>query len=87
MPPARLTGAPAWSQTNPDSEFLGQVRASGTFMASGVGEIRRAAMLYTWDVLHGEIEIFNLRGRHLGVADPMTGDLIKPARKGRRIRA
>jgi hypothetical protein len=46
---------------------------------------RSAAVLYTWDDLHGEIEIFNLRGRHLGVADPMTGDRIKPARKGRRI--
>jgi hypothetical protein len=47
---------------------------------------KHAAVLYTWDDLHGEIEIFNLRGRHLGVGDPMTGVLIKPARKGRRIR-
>jgi hypothetical protein len=40
---------------------------------------------YTWDSLHGELEVFNKRGRHLGVVCPITGDLIKPAVKGRRI--
>lgn len=24
---------------------------------------------YTWDALHGEIEVFNKRGKHLGVLD------------------
>ena len=47
---------------------------------------RRADVLYTWDALHGEIEIYNLRGRHLGAGDPMTGERVKPARKGRYIR-
>lgn len=42
--------------------------------------------LYTWDALHGEIEVYNARGRHIGVADAVTGARIKPARKGRRIR-
>lgn len=42
--------------------------------------------LYTWDALHGEIEVYNARGRHVGVADAVTGGRIKPARKGRRIR-
>lgn len=41
--------------------------------------------LYTWDELHGEIEIFNNRGRHLGSADPITGEVIKEAVKGRRL--
>jgi hypothetical protein len=41
--------------------------------------------IYTWDSLHGEIEVFNKRGRHLGVIDPITGELIKPAVKGRKI--
>lgn len=41
--------------------------------------------LYTWDDLHGEIEVFNKRGFHLGAADPITGVVFKPAVKGRRI--
>lgn len=40
--------------------------------------------LYTWDSLHGEIEVFNKRGMHLGVSNPY-GDLIKEAVKGRKI--
>lgn len=40
--------------------------------------------LYTWDSLHGEIEVFNDRGRHLGVFSP-EGKLIKDAVKGRKI--
>jgi putative cytotoxic protein len=41
--------------------------------------------LYTWDSLHGEIEVFNRRGRHLGALDPFTGKLVKEAVPGRRI--
>ena len=41
--------------------------------------------LYTWDELHGEIEIFNARGKHLGSMDPTAGSLIKDAVPGRRI--
>jgi hypothetical protein len=40
---------------------------------------------YTWDALHGEIEVFTKRGKHLGALDAMTGALIKPAVKGRSI--
>ena len=40
---------------------------------------------YTWDSLHGELEVFNKNGRHLGVACPTSGLMIKPAVKGRRI--
>jgi hypothetical protein len=42
--------------------------------------------LLTWDSLHGEIEAFDLRGRHVGVLDAITGVMIKEARIGRRIR-
>ena len=28
---------------------------------------------YTWDSQHGEVEVFNKAGAHLGVADPVTG--------------
>jgi hypothetical protein len=41
--------------------------------------------LYTWDSLHGEIEVFNSRGKHLGSLDPITGTMIKPAVPGRTI--
>lgn len=40
---------------------------------------------FTWDSLHGEFEVFNRRGRHLGSVDHLTGKLIKEAVKGRRI--
>ncbi|WP_411674891.1 colicin E3/pyocin S6 family cytotoxin [Bacillus velezensis] len=35
--------------------------------------------------MHGEIEIFNKQGRHLGSAEPIFGELIKPAVKGRKL--
>ena len=41
--------------------------------------------LYTWDALHGEVEVFNRRGKHLGSLDPITCDMIKPAVAGRTI--
>jgi len=41
--------------------------------------------LYTWDSLHGEIEVYNKRGRHLGVVDAVTGKLLKDAVRGRKI--
>ncbi|MCX9117124.1 colicin E3/pyocin S6 family cytotoxin [Providencia rettgeri] len=43
------------------------------------------SVYYTWDSLHGEVEIFNKNGRHLGVADPISGAIIKPAVRGRKI--
>lgn len=33
--------------------------------------------IYTWDSLHGEIEVFNSRGKHIGVIDGLTGLPIK----------
>ena len=41
--------------------------------------------LYTWDSLHGEVEVFNSRGYHLGAIHPVTGQLLKEPVKGRRI--
>jgi hypothetical protein len=40
--------------------------------------------IYTWDRLHGEFEVFDSRGNHLGSADA-DGKLVKPAVKGRTI--
>lgn len=41
--------------------------------------------LWEWDSLHGHIEGYNRRGRHIGVFDPRTGERIGEAVKGRRI--
>ena len=40
---------------------------------------------FTWDSMHGEIEVFNKRGFHLGALDPITCLFIKKAVKGRTI--
>ena len=45
----------------------------------------RGRRLYTWNSLHGEVEVFNGRGRHLGVLNLLTGDWIKEAVAGRSI--
>jgi hypothetical protein len=42
--------------------------------------------LYTWDSLHGEIEVFNRRGKHLGVVHAITGALVKDAVPGRELK-
>lgn len=40
---------------------------------------------YTWDYTHGDVEVFNKRGYHLGSANAKTGTMTKPAVKGRKI--
>ena len=40
-------------------------------------------LLYSWDELHGEIEVFDKRGYHLGALDAIDGTQIKPPKKGR----
>ena len=50
---------------------------------SGTG---RNKQFYEWDFEHGgEIEVYDLNGKHLGVMDPNTGQFIKPADPGRKI--
>ena len=46
---------------------------------------RDGRFLYTWDELHGEVELFDKLGRHLGALDGVTGKRIKPAKKGKRL--
>ena len=40
---------------------------------------------YEWDHTHGEIEVYDSSGRHLGAMDPETGAMTKPAVPGRGI--
>ncbi|WHU45171.1 colicin E3/pyocin S6 family cytotoxin [Gordonia sp. L191] len=41
--------------------------------------------LFTYDQLHGNIEGYNRRGKHIGVFDVDTGERIGPAEPGRSI--
>lgn len=41
---------------------------------------------YSWDERHGEIEVFDKRGWHLGALDAVTGEFIKEADNSRRLR-
>ena len=41
--------------------------------------------IYEWDGRHGELEVYDAQGWHLGAADPQTGKFVKGPRKGRRI--
>ncbi|MCB9985166.1 MAG: hypothetical protein H6864_05700 [Micavibrio sp.] len=41
---------------------------------------------YQWDYTHGDIEVYNAKGKHLGSIDPNTGEMYKPAVAGRELR-
>jgi hypothetical protein len=62
-----------------DFEHLGAINGERRWRSDG------GKRLYTLDSLHGEIEVFNARGKHLGAMDPRTGKMIKPAVRGRKI--
>lgn len=40
---------------------------------------------FSWDGLHGEIEVFDANGIHLGAIHPITGVQTKKAVKGRTL--
>jgi hypothetical protein len=40
---------------------------------------------HEWDHTHGDIEVDDSAGRHLGTMDPTTGNMTKPPVKGRMI--
>jgi len=41
--------------------------------------------IYEWDSRHGTVERYNLRGRHTGEFDPITGQQLGPAQPHRQI--
>ena len=47
---------------------------------------KKGDQFYQWDYTHGDIEVYNRRGEHLGCLDGETGDLTKPPVKGRTIK-
>lgn len=65
--------------------FLDECEYLGVYNSKRRWRSTERNRLYEWDSLHGEIEVYNLRGRHVMVADALTGLEIKPAVKGRKI--
>jgi hypothetical protein len=41
--------------------------------------------IYEEDTQHGELEKYNLRGKHKGTVDPFTGEIVKAPVKGRNM--
>lgn len=64
--------SPVWASLKP---YRGGTRTNGL---NG-----RQQRFFEWDHTHGEIEVYDRNGNHLGAMDPATGELIKPAVKGR----
>jgi hypothetical protein len=62
-----------------DFEYLGFVHGQQRWTSD------HGKRLYTWDRLHGEVEVFNGRGKHVGVKHAVTGEWIKEAVSGRSI--
>jgi len=60
-------------------EFIGAVDGVRRWRSAG------SKRIYTWDALHGEVEVFDKRGRHLGALHPISGTWVKEAVRGRRI--
>ena len=57
--------------------FRGKTKTNGLS-----GKDRR---FFEWDHTHNDIEVYDNKGKHLGSADPNTGEITKPAVPGRRI--
>jgi hypothetical protein len=41
---------------------------------------------FQWDATHGDIEVYDHNGDHLGSMDPSSGTMTKPPVKGRTLR-
>ena len=65
----------------PKPSFLDNCEYLGVFHKIKRWRSKDGKRLYTWDSLHGEIEVYNLRGKHLAVYSPQ-GVQIKDALKG-----
>ncbi len=83
--PCRLAGETSPKTPDPDdSEFLKElerVKSKG----SRKRWVDSKGRIYEWDSRHGELEVYDKQGRHIGVRDPRTGDWTKPRVPGRRI--
>lgn len=69
----------------PKPSILDSCRVAGIEGGRKIYKDYNENIYYSWDSLHGELEVFNKSGLHLGAACPQTGVLIKPPVRGRRI--
>ena len=69
----------------PTSCFLDGCEVFSVIGGKKVWTNKGRTRFFTWDTLHGEIEVFDKQGRHLGVLNSVTGDLIKEAIRGRKL--
>lgn len=76
-------GGGAASQSSGDGFWKGLRPFRGKTKTNGLqGKNKR---FFEWDHTHGDVEVYDGRGRHLGSADPATGTMTKPAVPGRSI--
>jgi hypothetical protein len=71
--------------TVPSDSFLRGLKPWRTIEGRKAWRSRTGHHIYMWDSLHGEVEVFDPRGRHLGVFDPVTAAMIKGPVPGRSI--
>lgn len=69
----------------PKPSILDHLRVVGLEAGRKVYKDDVEGVYYTWDSLHGELEVFSKSGLHLGAASPTTGEIIKPPVRGRKI--
>jgi len=69
----------------PKPSFLDNCDYLGAFGNERRWRSKDGKRLFTWDHLHGEIEVFDRRGNHLGAIDAVDGRQIKDAIRGRKI--
>ncbi len=60
----------------PKPSILDAFRVCGIESSRKVYKDDSENIYYTWDSLHGELEVFNKNGRHLGAACPQTGVVV-----------
>lgn len=75
-PPKTLPAFPNAVQTKPKT----RVRGGGLLRRWKDDEF-----IYEWDTLHGKVEKYNKKGKHLGEFDPNTGEQTKEADQSRRV--
>ena len=68
----------------PEDSWLHRAVLSGSFRGKRIWRSPNQKRFYTWDSLHGEVEVWDRRGYHLGSVDPMTGILVGGPVRGRR---
>ncbi|MER8032961.1 DNRLRE domain-containing protein [Streptomyces bauhiniae] len=72
---ATPANSPFWKKLK---SYKGKTRTNGK-----TGKSRR---YYEWDYTHGDVEVYDSKGGHLGSADPEGGEIYKPRVKGRKIK-